>query len=378
AVSRHETDIPAIIVADTIKAFGDLAKYRRSRLGVKVIGITGSNGKTSTKDMMAAVLARKYRVHKTDGNYNNHLGMPATIFDIAENAEIAVLEMGMNHRWELHRLSEIANPDYAVITNIGTAHLENLGSREEIFRAKSEIFDFLRPGGKVFVNGDDDFLPQYRGRAGFRLFGLSPEYDVYATDVEILGLEGSRFRLNGEQQIFLPAPGRHMIGNALAACALGLELDISPTDIAAGIENYQPSGRRMSIIDTNNIRIIDDCYNASSESMAAAIDVLSQAKGRKIAILGDMFELGDEAARYHREMGEYARKSALDAVYAIGDLAKNIADVADFQYFPNKEMFLQKLDTLIQPGDTVLVKASRGMKFEDIVNALAKEGVNVL
>jgi len=384
-VSRIPTDAPAIIVPDTIRAMGDLAQYYRSLLGVKVIGITGSNGKTTTKDLMASVLSQKYKVLKTSGNLNNHLGMPATIFKMDESTEIAVLEMGMNHRWEIHRLSDIARPDYAVITNIGLAHLENLGSQEEIFRAKSEIFEFLKHGGKVFLNGEDNFLLRYRERANFEFFGFGAHNNVRASDVQDMGINGSRFTLNDKQRIFLPAPGRHMISNALAACALGLELGLEPAEIAVGIESFDSSGRRMSIIRAGEIKIIDDCYNASPDSMKAALDVLASEEGRKIAILGDMFELGEDAPDFHYEVGRYAAAQNLDLIVCIGEMASNFMyngaydgiDVNGLRAKTAAIPFASAADFLSnwegpRPGDIVLVKASRGMKFEEIVMALTQ------
>jgi len=287
-----------------------------------------------------------------------------------------VLEMGMNHRFEIHRLSEIARPDYAVITNIGTAHLENLGSQEEIFRAKSEIFEFLKPDGKVFLNGEDNFLLRYRGRENFEFFGYNGNNNVIADKIEEIGMDGTHFRLNGSQQIFLPAPGRHMVLNALAACALGIELGLTPAQIAAGIEDFAPSGHRMSVIDAGKIRVIDDCYNASPESMKAALDVLTDAQaGRKVAILGDMFELGLDSVQFHHNVGAYAAGKEIDVIIAIGEDAKHLANaIPSALHFYSKAAFINEMEKHVQENDTVLVKASNGMGFDEIVKTLVEWG----
>ncbi|MCL2415329.1 MAG: UDP-N-acetylmuramoyl-tripeptide--D-alanyl-D-alanine ligase [Defluviitaleaceae bacterium] len=327
AVSQIQTDLPAIIVPDTLWAMGDFAQFYLSQLKATVIGITGSNGKTTVKDMVAAVLSRKYRVAKTLGNYNNHLGLPMTIFNMDENTEIAVLELGMNHRGEIYRLSEICKPKYVVITNIGTAHIENLGSQEEIFAAKSEILDFWDERGKVFLKGDDVFLREYKGRKNYRFFGVKNDNDYMATEIKSYGLD-SEFTLKTkegiEQEIKLSIPGEHMAINALAACALGLEFGIAPHEIAETLADFMPSDRRMNIIDVDGVTIIDDSYNASPDSMRAAIDVLAKISGRKIAILGDMFELGDLSHDFHYDIGVYAVKKGINLIIAIGENARYI------------------------------------------------------
>jgi len=388
--SEVETYIDAIMVEDAAQALKDLAEYYRSLFDVKVVGITGSNGKTSTKDMIASVLAEKYNVVKTIGNFNNEIGLPTTIFNIDENTDVIVLEMGMNHSGEISRLSKIARPDYAVITNIGVAHIENLGSQEGIFKAKSEILDYLAPNGKVYLCGDDNFLTRYRDRRSYIFYGYGMRNSYRATDIDGGGLDSSMYTVtlkNGETlEAYLPTPGRHMVLNSLAAIAIGEEFGLTAAQIAEGIKKFKSSGRRMNVIETNGgMRVIDDCYNASPDSMKAALEVLIQAQdGNTIAILGDMLELGESSYDMHFDVGAEAAKLCIDTIICVGEASEATYEGAynafrdggsnsQIIYFGSKDDCMAQLDAFVKPGDTILVKASRGMRFEDIVSKLVND-----
>ena len=330
--------IPYILVEDSFQALKDIAEYYRQQLSVKVVGITGSVGKTSTKEFIAGVLSEKYKVLKTEGNFNNEVGLPLTVLRIKEEHEVAVLEMGISNFGEMHRLSKIAKPDVCVMTNIGQCHLEFLGTREGILKAKSEIFDFANEKAAVFVNGDDDMLitvPERNGKVPTR-FGLSEANDVYATDVENRGLFGSEAKIHikkedGSEECFavsVPLPGGHMVYNALAAAGVANELGLTTEQIQAGISAVKPVGGRSNIIRAEKYTLIDDCYNANPVSMEAAIDLLSMALTRKVAILGDMFELGENSDALHERVGKYAVEKDVDMLLCVGENSKFMYDVA--------------------------------------------------
>lgn len=383
-----DADFPYILVASAAQALKDIARFYRCLLDIKVIGITGSVGKTSTKEMIASVLSRKYRVLKTEGNYNNEIGLPLTIFNLTEEHEIAVLEMGIDHFGEMHRLADIARPDLCVITNIGYAHVENLGSREGILKAKTEIFDHLRDGACAVLNGDDDMLrtvSQVQGRKPV-FFGIDTAAPVFASHMENKGLKGTlcEIRLPAagaqpEQTIHadITIPGRHMVYNAMAGAYIGHLLGLSAEEIEAGIHALKPVAGRNHLIETGFLSIIDDCYNANPASMKASIDVLSYALGKKAAVLGDMFELGADEKTLHFEVGEYAARKGIDSIICIGELsaetyrgAKNLGAGSKVLHFKTKTDFLKEMPSLFEKGFTVLVKASNGMKFPEIVEAL--------
>ena len=342
-----------------------------------VVGITGSVGKTSTKEFIAAVLAEKYKVHKTAGNYNNEVGLPLTIFGIQDDDQIAVLEMGINTFGEMHRLSEVARPDICVMTNIGQCHLENLIDRDGILRAKSEIFDFMNPEGTVIVNGDDDKLATIHdvyGKAPIT-FGMNKDNAIWADHIENRGLLGSRADIHmGDVLVHanIPLPGEHMIYNAMAAAAVGVQFDMTKEEITAGISHVEAVAGRSHLIETGDKVVIDDCYNANPVSMKAAIDLLATAPGRKVAILGDMFELGENERAMHREVGQYAAEKGIDLILCVGGLSSEMYEGAaekggEARHFEIREALEAVLQDLLQPGDTVLVKASHSMAFENIV-----------
>ncbi|MGB4658993.1 MAG: UDP-N-acetylmuramoyl-tripeptide--D-alanyl-D-alanine ligase [Mobilitalea sp.] len=372
---------PYILVSDSFLALKDLATWYRMQLDVKVVGITGSVGKTSTKEFISSVLSQKYKVLKTKGNFNNEVGMPLTILKIQQDHEVAVLEMGISDFGEMHRLSEIAKPDIAVITNIGLCHLENLKSRQGIFKAKTEIFDFMNENGRVCVNGDDDLLASLGEVHGQKpiTFGIHQTNDIYASKVESLGLFGSTCELHVQDQVLsarIPLPGEHMVLNAAAAASVGILLSLTGTEIAAGIEAVQPVDGRSNIIRAEKWTIIDDCYNANPVSMKAAIDLLTVAGTNKVAILGDMGELGANEAALHKELGSYAATKNLDVIVCVGILSSNIYDGASDKfngkllYFSSREELISSLPSIVKKNDTILVKASHFMGFENVVQAL--------
>ena len=375
---------PCVVVENTVKALQQLAAYYRSILDVKVVGITGSVGKTSTKEIIAAVLSAKYKVLKTAGNYNNEIGLPLTVLSIEPEHEIAVLEMGISDFGEMRVLTNIAHPDYCVITNIGQSHLENLGTRDGIYKAKSEIFECMNKNGAIFLNGDDDILCTKKEINGIRpvFFGFEDNNDYKPANIEPLGLRGTEFEIvypTGSFAVTTGLFGNHMIGNALASAAVGHTLGMTDKEIAEGLKTASTIAGRLNLIPFGDGFIIDDCYNAAPSSMKAAIDTLALAKGRRVAILGDMFELGTDSNEMHREIGEYAAESTIEKLICIGENSRHMMEGArnadtgvQIHYFPTVDSFLAEKEYLIVKGDNVLVKASHGMNFVRIVEALEK------
>lgn len=378
-----ETDFPYILVESTGQALLDIAKLYRDSFDVKVVGITGSVGKTSTKEMIASVVSQKYNVHKTLGNFNNEWGLPITIFGMNESHEVAILEMGVNHFGEMRRLSSVASPDICVITNIGVAHLEFFKTRDGILEEKSQMIQDMKDGGTILLNGDDDKLCTVCPVKGVApaFFGLGVNCAFRATDIASLGLRGSSCRIHlpsGDSfSCTVPLPGTHMIYNALAGASVGYSLGLTPEEIKRGIENLPSIPGRNHIISTEKLTILDDCYNANPVSTKASLDVLTMAIGRKVAVLGDMGELGDEEKKLHFDTGAYAAEKGIDVVCAIGPLAKEIAEGAKASstesfWFETKADFLNAMSGIIKEGDNVLVKASHGMHFPELVDALAE------
>ncbi len=379
---------PYILVENSLKALKSIAMWYREQLNIKIVGITGSVGKTSTKEFISSVLSQKYQVLKTEGNFNNEIGLPLTILRIREAHQVAVLEMGISDFGEMHRLSEIAKPDICVITNIGQCHLENLHSREGILKAKTEIFDFMSESGRVCVNGDDDMLATIKEVKGMRpvRFGLGSDNDVTATDIVSKGLFGSSCDIHVGYKPFhaeVPLPGAHMVLNALAATVVGSLLDMTNREIEAGITCVKPVGGRSNILREQKWTIIDDCYNANPVSMKAALDLLGMANTRKVAILGDMFELGENEVLLHKEVGEYAVKAKVDLLVCIGSLSLHMFQGAQEQnklcpsgntsqllYYTTRDELIASLSDILKADDTILVKASHSMGFEHVVKAL--------
>ncbi len=382
-LSQANADKPYIIVEDSFQALKDVAAFYREQLSVKVVGITGSVGKTSTKEVVASVLSARYNVLKTEGNFNNEVGLPLTVLRIRDDVEVAVLEMGISDFGEMHRLSRIAKPDVCVITNIGQCHLENLGTRDGILKAKTEIFDFMKPDASICLNGDDDKLitvGEVKGKKPI-FFGRSSNFAVYTTQYENKGLAGISLKVNrpGEQfDAKVPLPGEHMVNNALAAVAVATVFGLNQEEIKEGLSKVEAVGGRSHIIQKDKLTIVDDCYNANPVSMKAAIDLLTMANTRKVAILGDMFELGEREKEFHAEVGSYAVTKNIDCIICVGKLSRNMYEAAlvneeslsKIYYYETKEEMLTALPSVLNEKDTVLVKASHGMHFEEVVKIL--------
>ena len=359
---------PVITVPDVAKAMARLAEYCRSLVRVPVVGITGSSGKTTAKEMCARVLSRRFNTLKTEKNFNNELGVPLTIFRIMPETEAAVVELGISDFGEMSRLGAMARPDIAVYTLIGRSHLEALGDRRGVLRAKTELLDYMPDDGLVVVNGDDDLLSGLVCRQRKLSFGLGAGCDVRAEDYRCLGAAGSKFTIAGggrRIETRVSAYGRHMVYAALSAAAVGIELGVPDADIARGIADYEPVGRRASVIEAGGIRIIDDCYNANPDSTQMAIRSASDLGGRLVCILGDMLELGERSEEFHAETG----RAALDAGALLLTTGERAAAMGG-EHFGSKAELIAALPGLIRPGDSVLVKASHSMAFEEITEAL--------
>ena len=384
-----------LVVESAREALKQLAALYLDELDIPVVGITGSVGKTSTKEMIASVLSQKYKVHKTAGNFNNEIGLPLTVFGLTEEHEVAVLEMGISDFGEMSRLAAVARPKVSVITNIGICHLENLGTRDGILKAKTEVFDYLREDATVVLNGDDDKLctvatVQGKTPVFYGMGETAPEGAAYgkkaifADQIENKGLRGIDFDLHlpqGVHRVHVAIPGEHNVYNAMAAAAVGLALGLSETEICAGIEVARTIGGRTNLIEAHDYLVIDDCYNANPVSMKAAIDVLAQGEGRTIAVLGDMGELGTDEKQLHYEVGAYVAKQHIDWLFAAGDLSKELVrgveEAPDFttqiDYFgTDVDALCAHVCEFAQPGDTILVKASHFMDYPRIVKALTK------
>lgn len=382
AISERVPDgcpYPVIVVKNTVQALGDLAAFYRSQFSIPILGITGSVGKTTAKEMVSAVLSRRFKIHKTSKNLNNELGVPLTIFGIVESHEIAVVEMGISHFGEMRRLGEIVKPDMALYTMIGSAHLEFLDDFDGVLRAKTEMLEFLPDDGIVFINGDNQTLRKLVCDQKICMYGISSDCDVKAENVRILGTEGMELEIvSGSRRIpsKINSYGVHMITAALGAAAVGIHMGLTDDEISTGISDYVPVGSRSGIIKTDKITIIDDCYNSNPTSVFAALDSLALLNTRRVCILGDMGELGETAIQLHFETGEYAAKTQTNLVIACGVLSENTADGArkagceNVAYFTTKADLFAELPSLIKNGDSVLVKASHSMKFEEIVEAL--------
>ena len=374
-----------VLVEDTMLALGDLAAYYRSLFDIPVIAVTGSVGKTTTKDMIAAVLGEKYLVLKTDGNYNNNIGLPKTIFRLNRKHQIAVLEMGMNHMGEIDYLTRIARPDVAVITNIGDAHIENLGSRENTLKAKSEVFNGMTAAGKAVLNGDDVLLRTLEGKIDQQIIwcGNDPTCDWHVTELKELWQDHLECQLHSpttQWEQAVPSLGAHMVYPATMAAAIGRMYGLTDQQIQRGILEFEPTKMRMAILHrADDITILNDTYNANPQSMRAAVDILSkQAAEHRVAVLGDMLELGELGPALHESVGQFLGRSGIDYVVTVGKLAEYIAQGAEETGVPESHCCANQaeaqivLSKLIQPSTTFLVKASRGMKFEHLVEFLVE------
>ena len=380
---------PYILVSSTTEAMKKIAAFYRTQLSCKVVGITGSVGKTSTKEMIASVLEQRYKVLKTEGNFNNEIGLPLTIFKIRAKHEVTVLEMGISDFGEMHRLAAMARPDIGVITNIGLCHLENLGTRDGILQAKTEMFDHLQVDGTVILNGDDDKLSTKQEVNGKPVifYGVGADSALISKRYLCDRHRKSWTRRNackdpyttGDFDAQIPIPGEHNVYNALAGTAVGLQLGLSIREIAQGIASVQTIAGRTNLLHVKGMTVIDDCYNANPVSMKASIDVLAHTSGRRIAVLGDMGELGAEEKELHRNIGKAVAASGIDALFCAGTLAEEYAREAkanpecEVHYKKTREEMTEELLAYVKEGDTVLVKASHFMEFPKVVEALTKE-----
>jgi len=383
AVMAHkdvECSVPVIRVADTTQGFLDLAGSYRNEFDIPVVGLTGSVGKTTTKEMIWCVLKARYNAHKTHLNWNNEIGLPKVLLGLDPSHTAAVIEMGMNHKGEISRLSKTARPTVGVITNVGVSHIENLGSREGILAAKLEILDGMEPGTPLILNKDNDLLQTVRcDDHPIRWFGIASEdADVRAEDIQYLDDHTEFTAVAGEERVFvsLPTTGEHNVYNALAALAAGLETDIPLAEGACALEAYKPAGMRENIVEKGGVTVIEDCYNASPDSMKALAETL-MLKGlpgrRKIAVIGDMLELGDYSEQAHRQAGKYMADAKVDLLLTYGPLSQYAAEEARANGllrvfdFTDKDELAEKLIAMLKPGDVVAFKGSHGMHLEDII-----------
>lgn len=377
--SRKVGDWPAIYVDDPRTALGDIAREELKRIGAKVVAVTGSVGKSTTKEMIAAVLEQSFITSKTPANHNNDIGMPMAVLAMPENTQVAVLEMGMNHFGEISYLSRIACPDVAVIVNIGTAHMEFLGTQEGIRRAKMEIVEGMSPRGKLLLNGDDLLLRYLDKEPVQRItyFGTGDGCAVRAYDIAQEG-ESLRFRVEAGRLSFpveLALEGEHYVADALAAVTVGLKLGVLPEKIQTGLARFRNISGRQEIIPSGGMTIIKDCYNAGPESMAAALAVLGKKPGRRIAVLGDMLELGDRTQAEHYRVGRIAAENA-DFVFAYGPNSGRILSgtitggmpESRCRAFTDKDELVAVLKRTAKSGDVLLFKASRGIHLEQVLD----------
>jgi UDP-N-acetylmuramoyl-tripeptide--D-alanyl-D-alanine ligase len=374
-----------IRVADTLQALGDLASHIRHRQKLKVVAVTGSNGKTTTKEMIRRILDRKYEVLATEGNFNNLVGLPLTLFRLRPEHEVAVLEMGMNRPGEITRLTEIADPDLGLITNVAPAHLEGLGSVDGVARAKGELFRGLGPESIGAVNADDPLVMREARYLGGRSisFGFNRKADVSVRSLSRSGLSGLRFDLvypQGRAPVKFALLGEHNVRNALAAASVCWSLGLSPARIASALDGFRPFPGRLELKKIKrSIYLLDDTYNANPGSTLAALDVLTniRGKGRAIAVLGDMLELGDYSRREHRRVGRNAAEMGADIVIGVGKesqalirAARKISSKAAAKWFKDTASAAKWLKSQLRPHDRVLIKGSRGMRMENVVKAL--------
>ncbi|MBO5453950.1 MAG: UDP-N-acetylmuramoyl-tripeptide--D-alanyl-D-alanine ligase [Clostridia bacterium] len=378
---RMDAPCDLILVDDTTTALGDIAAYYRNKFDIPFVGITGSVGKTTTKDMISCALEEKYRVLKTLGNFNNNIGLPLTVLRLDEFNEIGVTEMGMSGFGEIDYLAKIVRPETAVFTNIGLSHIEKLGSRENILKAKAEMLNYLPENGYVVFCGDDDLLWNIKEMTDRKVitYGIdNPDCDVTAKNITQNG-ETTEFDIcvaKEQIHVSIPVLGTHNVKNALAAFCVARRYSLTNAEIVSAFKNYKPGKMRQNIIEEKGVTVINDCYNASPSSVEAGLKILAQIdkKGRKIAILGDMLELGDYSEYAHKLVGEYVVNSKADFLITVGEASENIVKSAIEKGFSadkcksfkcNKQV-MDFCDSFIQEGDVVLVKASRSMKFEEI------------
>lgn len=386
--TRMVGDYPAIYVSNTRLALGEIARRERMRIGMQVVGVTGSVGKSTTKEMIAQVMETTFRTAKTPANHNNDIGMPMAILGMPEDTQVAVVEMGMNHFREMAYLSRIARPDLAVILNIGTMHMEHLGSQEGIRRAKMEILEGMAPDARLVLNGDDALLRslEEQPEQPILYFGTDDSLNVYATDVRQDDTLCFTAHDDGGDSfpVRLHVEGSHYVPDALAAVTVGLAMGVTPANIRTGLDCFRNMSGRQEVLEIGGITFIKDCYNAGPESMEAALKVLGKKPGRRVAVLGDMLELGACTAAEHYRVGRLAAAKS-DLVFAFGPNAERVVNGCitggmekfHVQGFTEMDKIIAALKRMLLPGDVVLVKGSHGMHMEQIIDAFLadeKEG----
>ncbi|MBE0069011.1 UDP-N-acetylmuramoyl-tripeptide--D-alanyl-D-alanine ligase [Thermoanaerobacterium thermosaccharolyticum] len=373
---------PVIFVDNTKEALHKIAKYYREKFQIPFIAVTGSNGKTTTKDMIYDVLSMKYNVLKTQGNFNNEIGLPLTIFRLNKKHDMAIVEMGMSGFGEIRRLKNIADPNVAVYTNIGVAHIEKLGSRENILKAKSELVENFKEGYTVILNADDDMLVKLTNKKGpqYITYGID-NGDVKAFDIEYKE-ESVKYKviIDGYMMdVELNVPGKHNVYNSLAAICIGIKFGVNKEDMRKALAEFQPSAMRLNILDVSGIKVINDAYNANPGSMKAALSVLKEYKDRrKVAVLGNMLELGEYSDLAHEEVGKYVKDEDIDVLITVGDFASKIAegaikngmDAKNVMMCKNNVEAIELIKEIKNDNDVFLIKGSRGMKMEEIVKFL--------
>lgn len=368
---------PRIVVPDVLAALLAIGRYARSRFTFPFIGVTGSVGKTTAKEMIASVLSARYNTFKTPGSMNGQIGLPVTLMSLTGDREAAVIEMGVSMFGEMTRITDIVRPDYAVFTNIGDAHLEFLGDRKGVLRAKSEIVSGMKEDAVIFANGDDELLRQADFHRKKVLFGLGEHCDVRAVNVESIDGLAMRCRILAEDReipVEVPAYGTYMVYSVLAAAAVGMTLGLSDQEIVRGMTLFKTVGHRSRVVKTPLYTLIDDCYNANPTSNAAAIDSMAAFNGRKVCILGDMREMGETSKELHVQIGRYAVEHGAELVITQGDDAEYMSRAAGDRglHYSDKASLIGALPALLKPGDVVLVKASNSMHFEEIAEAIEK------
>jgi len=390
SMSDASVVFPFIECEDTTKGLQDLAKYYLSTFDMKKVGITGSTGKTTTKEMVYYICREKFKTERNLGNYNNHIGLPLTVLSFAADTQVGILEMGMSEKDEINLLAEIVRPDIGVITNIGTAHMENLGTRQGILDAKMEITNYFGKENVLIVNRDNDLPDIEKLEVEYKLVtvGENGRSDMVISNITDIGENGITFtlehRIGNEyesQKFKLNIPGRHNAYNGALAVSVGVELGVSLEEAARGLEKMENTDKRLSIKGKDGIKIIDDTYNASVDSMKAGIDVLESVFGmRKIAILADMLEMGKKSAEYHEEVGEYLADKNFDLLITVGEASRHIEKAAKEKmtgiqtlHFDNQEDLNKKVKEIVRPGDVVLIKGSRGMNMDQVVKYLMEE-----
>jgi len=378
-LNELKEDVALIKVENTGRALMDLAKFYREKLGLKVVGITGSAGKTSTKDLVAAVLSDKYKVFKTKGNFNNEIGLPLMILELDSTYDVAILEMGMRGLGQIRELAEIASPDLGIITNIGISHIEILKTRENILKAKMEIATFFDKNNTLVVCGNDDFLGALP-EAEYKIVktGVGENFEIGAKNIALEELSSKFTVYDGEkeEEVSLDMPGEHNISNLMLGIAIAKELGVSFEEMKRGLNNIEATSMRLELIKKDGFSILNDCYNSSPVAVKSAIDVMKNIEGkRRIAVLGTMRELGHKSEEAHEEIGKYAKENGIEKVLCFGDFSENIKEGygEGCTVYKNKEELINDLLNIICEGDIILVKASRSLKFEEITKALLEK-----